>query len=1071
MKVEKATGSNNSVDTSPGSSVDENIDCRNRSKHLCNRPTRVGDSCDELLLTDASVSNMNYENSPQLHDLGGWCGVDPIFAAKWILSGPPARTKAEAGSNNVTSVPSSSVTAVRLTVDGMDCSKRRHDGPATENIEGKYCTGDGSDHALRDPDIEVQLALLVTSAPKFQPATITCVTDSHGNAAQTVFSRTKGSSEESTINQALAMAKSSLNAANNVSKKTPTGSHIPSSKQTEKQETRRRASDAPASSGRSNIDEQMRAAAAEEKQLQAEATLWKTALDPKSGRAYWYHVKTRETQWRKPMCCATRQERQDAQLQEQQTRDFFAAMEANVLRSMATLANATTTSLPETVKISSAPVNQVLRESVAPSDECDLGVSSVKTQVHRPRIMRTISSMEDSVLADLIQRVPSYRQATSDEPFQPLTVKEISLRPIPEAASAASLDNHLNWNSSSSSTLFNESVAEQKLGVNRENSLNFAALVASQQEQQQSSQWTSDGSSFNLSTLMNDRMNFGAMNLVPESEYEDASSSSHNEFMRENFVRQTGSMNLTPKVENKDVRSANSQTEFSKEILARQKGSSKLTQSDFYQSDIIFQPDTDSNDIIVDLLPVNGSGSLDLSKLGSPKHVSRENSMNFAALVSGAARGSGSRESSVSSKLNAGFRCESWESILLDTAVMGLSSEEGEAMKELVAITHEMATIAPSSSSASSSNSLEGLDVLSEDDDDNNHSHPTSSRRALAESSSMDLSDDEGSAAKSPTKRPPIARPSSLRTGPSPAVTAVFKSLEKPGMLRRNTCGTLYVGSTMSAPDKDATIKCVCAVFRAHILQSEMDTDVLLDEYNLFEDLESQRKLKSCATGKAATIACNLAPPTLEEVTVFYRDVFGRAQMESDCIIITLIYVERLIKATDGALRPRSANWRSILFSCMVLSSKVWDDLSMWNADFSHTCPAGVELSLQRVNELEIAVLSALQYKVKVQASEYAKYYFLLRSMLIKSGLGSEDLSTMNPLDVEGAKQLQHVSSQYQSSVASMSAMQKADMARSKSTGTKFISANNVRGNKYASPISPMVESRGKVGLEHVVQM
>jgi hypothetical protein len=29
----------------------------------------------------------------------------------------------------------------------------------------------------------------------------------------------------------------------------------------------------------------------------------------------------------------------------------------------------------------------------------------------------------------------------------------------------------------------------------------------------------------------------------------------------------------------------------------------------------------------------------------------------------------------------------------------------------------------------------------------------------------------------------------------------------KPPLIKRNTCGTLYVGSTMSAPDKDATIK------------------------------------------------------------------------------------------------------------------------------------------------------------------------------------------------------------------------------------------------------------------------
>ena len=61
-------------------------------------------------------------------------------------------------------------------------------------------------------------------------------------------------------------------------------------------------------------------------------------------------------------------------------------------------------------------------------------------------------------------------------------------------------------------------------------------------------------------------------------------------------------------------------------------------------------------------------------------------------------------------------------------------------------------------------------------------------------------------------------------------------------------------------------------------------------------------------------------------------------------------------------------------------------------------------------------MLSALTYDVKVPASEYAKYYFLLRSMLIKSGLGSETLHTMNPLDVAGAQKLQQMSARYQAS-------------------------------------------------------
>ena len=50
---------------------------------------------------------------------------------------------------------------------------------------------------------------------------------------------------------------------------------------------------------------------------------------------------------------------------------------------------------------------------------------------------------------------------------------------------------------------------------------------------------------------------------------------------------------------------------------------------------------------------------------------------------------------------------------------------------------------------------------------------------------------------------------------------------------------------------------------------------------------------------------------------------------------MTLIYCERLIKDTRGRLCIRYDNWRPILFACLVMSSKVWDDMSMWNADFS----------------------------------------------------------------------------------------------------------------------------------------
>lgn len=128
----------------------------------------------------------------------------------------------------------------------------------------------------------------------------------------------------------------------------------------------------------------------------------------------------------------------------------------------------------------------------------------------------------------------------------------------------------------------------------------------------------------------------------------------------------------------------------------------------------------------------------------------------------------------------------------------------------------------------------------------------------------------------------------------------------------------------------------------------------------------------------------------------------------------------------------------------------------MWNVDFSQSCPPGVSFSLQRINELELAVLNALSFKVKVPASEYAKYYFLLRSMLIKSGLAGEDLLSLDPLDVRGARRLQEVSSQFESISLSKKASLLNETNRSQS-----LNIHSIQQQK----------TRTTAGLEHIVKM
>jgi hypothetical protein len=92
------------------------------------------------------------------------------------------------------------------------------------------------------------------------------------------------------------------------------------------------------------------------------------------------------------------------------------------------------------------------------------------------------------------------------------------------------------------------------------------------------------------------------------------------------------------------------------------------------------------------------------------------------------------------------------------------------------------------------------------------------------------------------------------------------------------------------------------------------------------------------------------------------------------------------------------------------MSSKVWDDLSFWNVDFSLVCP---EFNLARINELECAMLEALEFVIRVPAGEYASYYFHARSIATKLGYKSQDIDTISPLNWNDAQRLQLSTEKY----------------------------------------------------------
>jgi hypothetical protein len=114
--------------------------------------------------------------------------------------------------------------------------------------------------------------------------------------------------------------------------------------------------------------------------IQEQHNSWQSAVDPKSGRTYYFNTITRETQWRMPMELASESERAIMEAKERKQKEFFACMEANILRNFAS----GTIGTPKQGELKKDP-------------------SAKKEMLKRPNMVRTISSMDEFVLKEIVQ--------------------------------------------------------------------------------------------------------------------------------------------------------------------------------------------------------------------------------------------------------------------------------------------------------------------------------------------------------------------------------------------------------------------------------------------------------------------------------------------------------------------------------------------------------------------------------------------------------------------------------------------------------------------------------------------
>jgi len=234
---------------------------------------------------------------------------------------------------------------------------------------------------------------------------------------------------------------------------------------------------------------------------------------------------------------------------------------------------------------------------------------------------------------------------------------------------------------------------------------------------------------------------------------------------------------------------------------------------------------------------------------------------------------------------------------------------------------------------------------------------------------------------------------SQLQIAPSQSL-GEFRTLKK-----SSSCSTIYIDdSTVSQPNLKNTIKCVSLAIYYHIKNRKSSNMIAIFD-------EKLRPL----TRDVVPSDYDAFNPEHRHIYKFIRTLFNAAQLTAECAIITLVYLERLLKYTEVDISPGS--WKRITLGAILLASKVWDDQAVWNVDY---CQILKDLTVEDMNELERQFLEMLQFNINVPSSVYAKYYFDLRTLA-----EANDLSfPAEPLSKERATKLEAMSQQCEDKLA-----------------------------------------------------
>jgi hypothetical protein len=214
---------------------------------------------------------------------------------------------------------------------------------------------------------------------------------------------------------------------------------------------------------------------------------------------------------------------------------------------------------------------------------------------------------------------------------------------------------------------------------------------------------------------------------------------------------------------------------------------------------------------------------------------------------------------------------------------------------------------------------------------------------------------------------------------------------------KSSSTSSIFLDTTIATPEVKNMIKAVAIMLYTQLSEDKTLTKKISEKSELYYFSEEKYIKEYPQYFDRQKIENIRKEPTIDEIIDFIEALYNCVQFSSECCIIGLIYINRIIALTGLSLQ--NTNWRPLVFVSLMMSQKIWDDRYLSNGDFSSIYPF---FEKDDLNLLEIKFLEIIQYNVFVKMGIYMTFYLELR-MLVK---GQVPLKPLNKLEL---KKLEHL--------------------------------------------------------------